>query len=169
MRLNKWALAAIAFLALSTAVVSQVITVPQVSTLNQTDLIQVIPNGSPSAGNQYAPVPRITNVTGFYKGGANTSTPGFTYAFGTDVTIASFVPGSTTTYAYITLATNPSDGSSNCIFSKSAITFTYICTASTGKGNCTSTAVNDGITTLAANTRACYQWSKATAAWDRTQ
>jgi len=162
------ALVALGSLALAGVVHSQV-NAPQVSTLNQTDLFQVIPRGQPSAQGQFAVLPKITNVYGYYKASTSVSTSGFTYSFGSNVTYAAFDASGTSTYGYFTLATAPSDGSLNCIFSTAAVTFTYVCSASTGKGNCTTTSVNDGITTLAANGRACYLYSASNTAWDRVQ
>lgn len=145
-----------AFLALSAAVLAQVV-VPQLPYLQQTDIIQVIPNGQPSAQSQYATVPKVTNVTGYY-----TSTPnaGASYTFTSGITNAAFTPAGTIASLYVTLAQNASDGAVNCLFSTQTITALYLCTASTGFGNCTTTGINNAVTTLSANASACYFYKR---------
>jgi hypothetical protein len=161
MRIKRLLIAAgVSFLVLSTlvlspfgsAVLSQV-SVALRTVLAQNDLIQIIPNGQPSAQSQYATLPRVTNVTGYY-----TSTPltGFSYQFAGGITNAAFTPAGTLASGYVTLASTPSDGAVNCVFSSTAITQFNVCTASTGIGNCTTTGIVGGITTLAANGTACY-------------
>ena len=158
-----------AFLALSGAVLSQTISVPKVSVINPTDLIQIIPLGQPTAQSQYANPAQITNTTGYYKSPASQPPTTFLYVFGANVTYASFTPTGTLAYGYIALAASPSDGARNCVFSTAAITTLYLCVTSTGANNCVTTGLNNAITTLAANGNACYEYSASNATWDRTQ
>lgn len=158
--------AAVGLLALSTAVLSQV-SLPLRTVLAQTDLIQIIPLGQPSAQSVYDTVPGVTNVTGYY---VSTPPTSFTYTFTTGITNAVFTPSATLASGYITLASTPSDGGMNCIFSSTAITNFNLCTASTGVGNCTTTGIVGGITTLAANGVACYVYKNTgtpSATWYR--
>jgi hypothetical protein len=48
---------------LAAAAIAQTIVVPQVSSIGSTDLIQVIPNGQPSAQSRYAPAPLLGNYS----------------------------------------------------------------------------------------------------------
>lgn len=153
-------LVAVGLLAMSAAVHSQV-SPPQIARLGQTDLMQVIPQGQPSAQSVYAPVPRVTNTYGYYKSGANASS-GSTYTFGTDVTYAMMQNSGTITHLYFTLASAPSDGAMNCIFNIGQITFAYVA-ANTGQ------SINNAVTTLAANAQTCYLYSRSNATWDRVQ
>lgn len=165
MRLSKLKLsilaAGVGFLALSTAVLSQVF-VPVLTVFGQTDLIQVIPNGSPSAQSQYATIPSVTNVTGYY---VSTPVTNFTYTFTNGVTQAVFTPAGTLALGYTTLAQTPSDGTQNCIFSSTAFTALNVCSAVTGTGQipttCTTSNIVGGVTSLSANATACYLY-KAT-------
>ena len=147
-----------AFLALSTAVLSQTISVPQVSIINPTDLIQVIPGGNPRAGNQYATPAQITSQSGYYK-----SAPGslFNFTFSNTQSTAAFDPAGTLAYGYVTFSPAPSDGAQQCFFSTAAITTLYLA-ANTGQ------TLADAVTTLAANARNCYLYSQSTATWNRS-
>ena len=146
-------------------VAAQTAPVPKVSVTHQTDLIQVIPNGAPSAQSVYGTIPQITNAPGYYK---SIPTTGFTYQWAQGVTYASFAPAGTIAVGYVTLASNPSDGSRNCIFSTNTITALYVCVTSTGVGNCVQTGLNAAVTTLSANTSACYTYSTSNSTWDRS-
>lgn len=157
--------AGVGFLALTGVVMSQVPFVPTVPTTHQNDLVQIIPNGAPSAQSVYATPAQITNAPGYYK---SVPATGFTYQWGPAVTFAAFNPAGTLAAGYMTLASNPSDGSRNCVFSTQTVTLLYICATSTGVGNCVQTGVNNPVTTLAANTSACYTYSLSNATWDRS-
>lgn len=151
--------AGLAFLALSGAVLSQTISVPQVSIVNPTDLIQIIPKGAPSAQSVYATPSQITSQSAFY-----TSVPAslFTFTFANNQTVAAFEPASTLAYGYITFAPSPSNGAQECFYSKSAITTLYL-TANTGQ------TVNDAVTTLAAAAKNCYIYTVSSLTWNRSQ
>lgn len=160
--------AGVAFLALTGAVLSQSITAPMIASdglNNNTDIIAVVPNGQPQAQSRYATPAQITNAPLTYKAVAVT---GFNYSFGANVTYAVFNPAGTLAAGYVILASAPADGARNCIFSTAAITQISICTASVGLGSCTQTSLNNAITTLSANTGACYTYSKSNATWDRS-
>ncbi len=159
----------VGFLALSGAVLSQVITLPQVSILNPTDLIQIIVKGQPTAQSQYVAPQKISNTPGYYKSPASQPTSSFLYTFANNVSYASFTPSGTIAYGYIALNAAPSDGTRNCMFSTQTITTLYVCVTSTGPTNCVTTNLNAAVTTLAANATACYIYSASNQNWDRSQ
>lgn len=150
--------AGIAFLALAGAVHSQV-PLPQVTIINPTDLIQVVPLGQPSAQSRYATPAQITSQSGYYK---STPISNFTFTFGNSQTTAAFTPAGTLNYGYVTFAPNPSDGAQQCVFSTNAITTLYL-SASTGQ------TLTGAATTLAANGKLCYLYSLSNATWNRSQ
>lgn len=84
------------------------------------------------------------------------------YSFSGNTRQISFTPTGTTSYAYVTLASSPSDQQDACVFSAGAITTLYVYGAS-GQ-----TVVN-AASTLAANAHACYRYSLANTTWYRTQ
>ena len=158
--------AAIGFLALTGVVLSQVQPVPTVSILHPTDLMQVVPLGQPTAQSQYTIPNRVSNTYGYYKSPASAPATNFVYQFSDTVTYASFTPSGTLAYGYMVLNTAPSDGTRNCFFSTAAITTLGVC-ISTPTGSCTTTGINAGVTTLAANAGACYLYSASNQTWDR--
>lgn len=154
--------AGLAFLLGSGVVYSQTISVPTLTTLRPfIDLIQVIPNGKPSAQSQYAPPALVTNVYGYYKSGTNAGA-GFNYTFGANVTFAQFSPSGTIASGYVTLPANPSDGARACIFTTQTITAAYVA-ANAGQ------SINGALssTSLSANTGACYLYGASNTTWDR--
>lgn len=151
--------AAIGFIGLSGAVLSQ--SAPVVPFLHPTDLIQVVPFGQPSAGNQYATPPQLTNQFGYYKSGANAASTG-TYTFGPNVTYAMFENSGTLAGFYTTLAANPADGALNCSFAIGALTIFGVA-ANTGQ------SINNAVTTLGALGSVCYMYSLSNATWDRVR
>jgi len=150
--------AGVGFLGLSAAVLAQV-AVPQVSIINPTDLIQVIPLGQPSAQSKYATPAQITSQSGYYK-----SAPAslFSFTFGNSQSTAAFDPAGTLAYGYVTFSPAPSDGAQQCVFSTAAITTLYL-SANTGQ------TLADAATTLAANGKLCYLYSLSNATWNRSQ
>ena len=157
--------AGLGFLAFAGIAISQPIIVPTLSTLGQTDIMQVIPKGQPKAQSQYALVPLVTNVYGYYKSAPLTA---FIYQIGANVTRVAFNPAGTLATGYVSLPTNPSDGSLACVFSTQIITALYICATSTGVGNCVTTGINNALTgSLSANSGICYLYSASNTTWDR--
>ena len=153
-------LASISLLALGALAIAQTISVPQRTVLTQTDLIQVIPGGIPSAQSVYSTPEQITNVAGYYKAATTT---GFTYTFTNAVTYAALRPAGTLAAGYVILAPTPSDGSRNCVFTTQTITAFYVA-ANTGQ------SINNAFagTALSANTGACYLYGASNATWDRS-
>lgn len=155
-----WIAAALGLLALGGIVVAQTVTVPTVTNTHQaTDLIQIVPNGAPQAGNVYATPGQITNVYGYYK---SIPTSVLAYTFGPNVTFAAFAPAGTLATASITLAANPSDGARNCFFTTQILSST---TVNANSGQSINNAVSAA--SVAANTSVCYLYSASNATWDR--
>lgn len=125
------------------------------STLISTDLIQVYRSGT--AAITYASPAQITSQSGYYKSAPAT---GFTFTFGNSQTSAALRPSGTLSTGTVTLAPSPSDGARECIFSTQTIT-TLTVNASAGQ------TIDDAVTTLAANTEACYLYSLSNTTWDR--
>lgn len=147
------------------------ISVPQVTVINPTDLIQVIPGGQPSAGNRYAVPSQLTSQSGYYKNtfivscatwkcGGLAST--YTYTFANNQTFAMFSNASAATYLYVNFAPGPSDGARECIYSKGGVTTAYLAAN-------TSQTLNDAVTALTAATQYCYVYGASNATWDRSQ
>ncbi len=154
-----WIAAALGVLALGAYALAQVITVPTVTVVNPTDLIQIIPGGIPSAGNVYATPSQITSQSAYYKSVPLTN---FTFTFGNNQSVAAFRPAGTLAGAYVTFAPAPSDGAQECIFSTQTFTALYLA-ANTGQ------SLNNAATSLTALAHVCYTYGASNATWDRTQ
>ena len=144
--------------ALAAIAIAQSVSVPSRGVITQADLIQVIPNGAPSAQSVYNTIPQITNVSGYYK---SVPLTGWTYTFTSGVTFAAFNPAGTLATGFIYLSPSPSDGTRNCIFSTQAYTALTLYAAS-------GQTLNNAVTSLSANTSACYLYSASNLTWDRS-
>lgn len=134
--------------------------VPQAVTISPTlDRIAIIPNGQASAQSTFASPSQITVTKGYYK---SIPAAAFTFTFATNQAIAAFDPAGTLATGTVTLATNPSDGSEQCVFTTAAIT---ALTVSAGTG----ATISDAVTTLAANAKVCYLYGSSNAVWNRSQ
>jgi hypothetical protein len=139
--------------------IAQTISVPTVTNIGSTDLIQVLPGGNPRVGNQYANPKQITAQYGYYKSSPAT---GFTYTFAANVTKAVFTPSTTLSTGSITLTAAPNDGQQDCFWSKNIVT-TLTVSANTGQ------SINDAVTTVGAAGHACYVYSQSDATWGRSE
>jgi hypothetical protein len=158
MKINKTMIAAgVGVLAFIGVAISQVISVPQVSIVNPTDLLQIIPLGQPSAANVFAKPAQITSQSGYQKYAQGTGT----YTFGNSDSYIVLHPSTTISSLTIVLAAAPSDGARECFFSAGAGITTLVVSANTGQ------SINNAITTLAANAGACYLYSLGNLTWDR--
>lgn len=141
------------------------VTLPQVPTLNPTaDRVQVVPNGQPSAQSVYAS-PAEINTTSYAVKRTPTGTSsgdGYTSTFGNYQSELLLLGSLTMTYAYVTMAPNPSDGARECVFSRAAVTALWL-TANTSQ------TVTNPATSLSANSRTCLTFSAANLTWDRSQ
>ena len=139
---------------------SQAITVPQIALSHPfTDLVQIIPNGAPVAGNVYTPWAAVTNVYGYYKSG--TGAQNQTITLGQNVTFTTFANAGAINTVYIYTPTAPFDGARSCFYSIGGIT-NILMYASTGQ------TLNNAVTTLAANAQDCYLYSASNTTWDRS-
>jgi hypothetical protein len=164
--MNKLLFAALAALGLLGGgyAISQVITVPQVQSLGQTDLVQVIPAGAPVSGNVYAPAGALRGLE--------------QYSYQVPLTAFSITPPNFTSFLYLnpagTLASGtvilpatPGDGGMFCLESSQIVTSGTV-SANTGQ---TLAAYGLGAltaTSLAANTRFCWMFIRPQAVWVRT-
>ena len=133
---------------------------------NNTDLIQITPNGTPSAQSQFVPPAAIANAPGYVKlaaqgsGGTgyyNTFTPNQSYMI--------LVLTGTMAYSYNYTAASPSDGARECIVgSGGAITqATLWATAASGQ-----TVTGGSNVSISSNSSACWTYSLANLTWDRS-
>ena len=153
------AVAGVAILGAAAIALAQTYPPAQVSVINPTDLIQVIPLGNPGVGNQYASPARLVSQRGYYK---STPLTAFNFTFGNAIEEAAFTPSGTLSTGFIYLSAAPSDGQKNCFFSTNAVT-TLTVYANTGQ------TINNAVTTLGANGRNCYLYSASNLTWDRDQ
>lgn len=142
--------------------IGQTVIVPYVATLHPfTDAIQVVPNGAPVVGNQYAPPALVTNVYGYYKGSSTYAVSGVVYTYPANVTFVQFAPSGTLSSAALYMPSNPSDGARSCFFTTQLINNLSI------YGN-TGQTLNGGLlASLSANTNLCFIYSLNNATWDR--
>lgn len=160
-----FALGLVALIGAGTAIVAQVISVPQVTTIAPTlDRVQIVPRGQPSAQSVYAAPSQINVAKRYVKATLTTGSTatGYTNTFSNDQALLTFDAGMTMSYTYITMAPNPSDGTEACFFSTGTVTTLYL-SANTGQ------SLNDAAASLVANTRYCYLYSLSNLTWDRAQ
>jgi hypothetical protein len=158
--------AAIGLLALGGVAFAQSTTLPTASTIHQTtDRMQVVPSGQPSARSVYASPAQITVTKNYIVSpaadGLHNNSP-FSYTFGNTTARMLFESATTASYAYVTMAANPSDGTEQCVYSKSAVTLFYP-VANTGQ------TLSDAATTIAAAGHVCYIYGLSNATWYRTE
>lgn len=132
---------------------------PQVSNVGTTDLIQIVPNGNPSVGNQYATPQQIAGVPGYVNLGVATS--GNTYTYTNSQIFMLMQPSGTLAAVTLTTAPNPSDGQRECFLS------TQTTTSLTWNAN-TGQTMGPTITAGVANTAICITYVKSSATWIRS-
>ena len=125
------------------------------STLLPADLIQVYRAGT--AAITYATPAQVTSQSGYFKGIPST---GFSYTFGNSQSFMALAPTGTISAGTIVLAPAPSDGARECFFTTNTITSLTV-SASAGQ------SINNAVTTLTANTGACYLYGLSNTTWDR--
>lgn len=140
------------------AVIAQVIPVPQVATVGTTDLIQIIPNGQPTAQSVYTTPASIAGVPGYVY---NVPVTAFSLTYAKGQTNMALNPAGTLATGTLTTEANPSDGQRECVLSTQTQTALTV-TANTGQ-----TIVN-GPTALVANVPVCWTFVKSLAAWERS-
>lgn len=160
---NKTLIAAgVGLLAFLGVAISQTVTAPQVTVINPTDLMQIIPFGQPKAGAVYSTPSLVTAQHGYQKATPVSYTGvAAAYTFAANQGYLLLTPATTIANLSIMLAAAPSDGARECVFTTNTITALGVA-ANTGQ------SINNAVTTLAANTSACYLYSAANLAWDRS-
>lgn len=160
--MKKIALIAVgALLAFAGLAVAQSVPVPFIGAMNQSDTVQVIPLGQPSAQSVYAPSAALGGVQAY-----NYSVPVTAFS----LTVPRFVsdmyinPAGTLATGTFTMMANPADGQRACFQSTQTQTAVTI-TANTGQT--ISSAGLATITAMTANTRYCWFYVKSLAAWIR--
>lgn len=144
---------------LGSAALAQQVTPPILANTTQTDVIQDVPRGQPSAQSQYVNIGSIGGVPAYVY---NVPLTAFSLTFGNTQQNLNLNPAGTLATGTITTAVNPSDAQVECIFSTTAVTALTL-TANTGQ------TITNGVTALVANTRYCYQYDTPLAAWERIQ
>ncbi len=151
------AVVAAALFGFGAAALAQSPAIPKVSIINPSDLMAIVPNGSPSARTYFANPNQITSQSGYQKLSPVT---GFTYTFNNTDSVIVLTNSGTVSAGTITFAAAPSDGSQECLFAQNTITTLHL-TANTGQTG------NNLVTTLGAASKVCYLYSLSNATWDR--
>ena len=142
------------------AALAQTISVPQVQKINQNDLIQVVPNGKPSAQSVYATPAQINSQMGYQVASPAT---GFTYKFGNSDSQIVLTHSATIASGTVTLAAAPSDGAEECLYAQNQVTSLVV-----AKGDSAQT-LNNAVTTIAALAKVCYLYTLSTNTWNRSK
>jgi hypothetical protein len=151
-------------LAIGGYAVAQVIPVPQVPALGQTDLVQIIPRGAPSAQSVYAPAGGVAGVEQY---SYQVPLTAFAITVPAYVSLLYLNPAGTLATGAVTMETTPSDGQKFCL--ESTQTQTAI-TVSANTGQTMLTTIGLGaVTALVANTRVCYYYNAPLSGWIRIQ
>lgn len=156
--------AALAVVLCGAAHAQQNVVVPQVQSLNQNDLVQVVPRGYPSSGSVYAPAPAVAGLED--------------YSYQVPLTAFAITPPAHTSLLYLnpagTLATgaltmepNPSDGQRLCVEDTQTQTAITV-SANTGQTMLTSIGLG-AVTALVANTSVCWYFNAPLSGWIRTK
>lgn len=133
--------------------------------MTQTDTIEVIPNGQPSAQSVYKSVGAVASM---YKYSYQVPLTAFTITPANDVSLLYLNPAGTLATGTLTMSVSPSDGGRFCLEDSQTQTAITI-QANTGQ---TLTAGTYGLATptaLVANTIYCWFYIANQAAWVRTQ
>lgn len=170
MKFKKSLIGLVAALALGGLAYAQV-SLPKVqngSIIQGTDLIQIIPQGQPSAQNFYVSPNQLAGTFGYYKSAASAPAAGFAYTVGPNVIYSSFTPSGTLASGYVTLPAAPNDGQRACVFTTQTITAFYVA-ANTGQSITSAGGFSSGTTStaLSANSGACWLYGSSNTTWDR--
>lgn len=138
--------------------------VPQVKSIGQSDLVQVIPNGAPSAGNVYAPAGAVAAVELY---SYQVPLTAFTITPPDHTSLLYLNPAGTLATGTLTMMLNPSDGQKFCVEDTQTQTAITV-SANTGQSMLTSIGLG-AVTALTANTKYCWYFNKPLGGWIRTQ
>ncbi|MBB3453894.1 hypothetical protein FHT86_002150 [Rhizobium sp. BK313] len=160
----KYILGAIAALCIATAAVAQTISVPLLASLGQSDLVQVIKGGAPSAQSTYATVGSIAGVDQY---SYQIPLTGFAITVPNFTSLLYLNPAGTLATGTLTMSATPSDGQRFCVEDTQTQTAITV-SANTGQTMLTSIGLG-AVTALVANTRVCWYYNAPLAGWIRTQ
>lgn len=144
--------------------VAQVPNAPLVTSLGQNDVVQVIPNGIPSAPSVYAYAGQVAGVDEY---SFQTPTTGFSITVPNATSVLYLNPAGTLATGTITMMASPSDGQRFCLLTSQTQTAVTM-TANTGQSFYTTNGALATPTALMANTRYCWFYAASKAAWVRT-
>lgn len=164
---SKLLLAAIAAFGFVGAVFAQTafapaIPVPLVPSLNQNDVVQVLPRGVPSARGAYA---NPGWIGGLFQYSQQTPLTGFSITVPAHTSFLYLTPAGTLATGTITMEANPSDGQNLC-FQSTQVNTAITYTANTGQSF---GGISNGTTYATANTRICWLYNASTTTWYRYQ
>ena len=144
------------------AIAQQISPIPKVANIGTSDLFPEVVGGQPSVPQYYASAAQIAGAPSYQQ---STPLTGFSLAFVAGQKNWTITPAGTLATGAFTTEPNPSDGQEECLFS------TQTQTAVTLSPNTTvfTQTITNAITAMAANTRYCYQFSKAASTWYRVQ
>lgn len=164
-RLSTPLIAALALLGgLASYALGQTIVVPQVLSLGQQDLVQVLPGGQAVVGNQYYPAPKIGGVEA-YSYQIPVTAFSITVANGVDYLYLN--PAGTLATGTLTMMASPSDGQRFCLQDTQTQTAITI-QANTGQTLASGTFGMTTPTALVANTKYCWLYIGSLSTWTRT-
>jgi hypothetical protein len=138
--------------------------VPQVQSLNQNDLVHVIPHGAPSTGNVYAPTGAVGGQELY---SYQVPLTGFAITVPAHTSLLYFNPAGTLATGALTMEANPSDGQRLCLEDTQTQTAMTVA-ANTGQSMLTSIGLG-AVTALTANTPVCWYYNAPLSGWIRTK
>jgi len=156
------ALAAISGFGISAAI-GQSIVIPQVQSIGQADLVQIVPNGVPTASAVYAPAGAVAGIDLY---SYQVPLTGFSITVPAHTSLLYLNPAGTLATGTITMEAAPSDGQRVCFEDTQTQTAVTI-SANTGQTMLTSIGLG-AVTAFVANTRYCYFFNRSLAGWIRT-
>lgn len=133
---------------------------PVVPTVNQTDLVPIVPLGRSSAQTYFATVPQLSGIQGYQNLGAVVE--GGTYTFSNSTVNMLAQPTANISVLKLVAAPSPSDGQMECFFSTQAIVG-LIWNANTGQ------SINGAPASGVANGSACMLYVKSANTWYRVR
>lgn len=160
---KRFLLAGLAAIGLAAAALAQAIPVPYVASLGQTDAVQVLPNGVPSAQGRYAAPGWIGGVEQY---SYQVPLTGFTITVPAHVDLLYLNPAGTLATGTVTMEATPSDGQRVC-FEDTQIQTAVTINAGTGSSMLTSIGLG-AVTAFTANTKYCWYYNKPLGGWIRT-
>lgn len=158
------ALAAALAIGFASSVWAQVIVLPQQQSLQQTDLIQIIPNGQPNAQSAFAPV---GGAQGIEQYSYQIPLTGFTITPANYIAYLYLNPAGTLATGTLTMPATPGDGQRFCLQDTQTQTAITI-QANTGQTLAAGTFGLATPTALVANTKYCWLYIRSLATWTRT-